>query len=178
MPTTRDVTIPPAKPAFELIDERLSQKVSAGYDHARLQSVLAGLIGAWAQGRGRVGTEWRFFLDAPAPRRNSLVPDVAYLAYERLSREQRAEAEEPHIAPDLAVEILSPSDWRSQVERKTALYLDAGTKVVMEVDPTECTVTIQDGLGARVYREGGVMEHAALPGLRLDVAELFATLDA
>lgn len=84
----------------------------------------------------------------------------------------------PHVAPDIAVEILSPSDWRSQVEHKTALYLDAGTKVVMEVDPTESTVTIHYGLGARVYREGDVMEQAALPGFRVDVAELFATLDA
>lgn len=177
MASASEVRIPSAKPAFELIDERLCQKVSPKYDHARLQSVLATLVSYWAKGRGRVGTEWRFYFDVPESGRNSLVPDVAYLSYERLSREQRAAAQEPHVAPNLAVEILSPGDWRSQVERKTALYLAAGTELVLEVDPTERIVTIHDSVGNRVYREGDVLEHEALPDFRLLITKLFATLD-
>ena len=177
MPIATEITIPEAKPAFEFIDERLVQKVSPRYSHARLQYNLAYLIGVWARDRGRVGTEWRFHLDLPEPGRNSLVPDVAYLSYERLPREARAAAEEPHVAPDLAVEILSPSDWRSQVERKTELYIAAGTDVVMEVDPRHRTIAIHDRSGDRSFGEGDVLEHAALPGFRLAVAELFATLD-
>src|ERR1700734_3518740 len=100
-------TIPTAKPAFELIDERLCQKVSPRYDHARLQSVVTALFSTWAKDRGRVGTEWRFYFGADRGQ-NSLVPDVAYLSFERLPRDGRDEAQEPQLAPDVAVEILSP----------------------------------------------------------------------
>ena len=171
------IAIPEAKPAFELIDERLTQKVSPPYDHARLQYNLAYRIGVWAKNRGRVGTEWRFYLDMPEPGRNSLVPDVAYLSYDRLSRDEREAAQEPRMAPNLAVEILSPSDWRSQVDRKIGLYLAAGTDLVMVVDAEERTLTVYDRLGADVFREGDVVEHRALPELRLALTELFASLD-
>jgi Uma2 family endonuclease len=170
------VTIPEAKPAFELIDERLVQKVSPRYSHARLQGVLHGLLSAWAESRGRVGSEWRFALDRPEPGRNSLVPDVAYLSYESLSRDDREAAEEPQMAPDLAVEIISPSDWRGHVDRKTALYLAAGAAVVMEVDPAQRTVVLHDRDSSRTYREGDILEHASLPGFRLDIVALFASI--
>lgn len=174
--TTRDRTIPEAKPAFELIDGRLCQKVSPRYDHANLQGVLHALFREWAKGRGRVGSEWQFDLDEPLGR-NSLVPDVAYLSFERLARTERAAAQIPHVAPDVAVEILSPSDWRSQVDRKTTIYLAAGTRLVIEVDPAARTVRTR-ALGLdRVHRAGEVIEHSAMPGFRLDVAALFAALD-
>jgi Uma2 family endonuclease len=174
--TTRDRSIPEAKPAFELIDGRLCQKVSPRYDHANLQAALAVLFRAWAKGRGRVGTEWQFDLDEPLGR-NSLVPDVAYLSFERLARTERAAAQIPHVAPDVAVEILAPADWRSQIDRKTTIYLAAGTRLVIEVDPAARTVRTR-ALGLdRVHRVGEIIEHPAMPGFRLDVAELFATLD-
>jgi Uma2 family endonuclease len=174
--TSRETAIPEAKPAFELIDERLCQKVSPRYDHARLQTTLVALFSDWAKGRGRVGTEWRFSLDEPfGP--NSLVPDVAYLSYERLARTERAAAQEPHLAPDVTVEVLSPSDWRSQVDRKTTIYLAAGTRLVLEIDPGVRTVRTR-ALGLdRVHRAGEIMEHPAMPGFRLDVTALFAVLD-
>lgn len=176
MSVASKVAIPEAKPAFELIDGRLVQKVSPRYTHARLQLELLGVIGAWARERGRVGSEWRFALD-DAPGRPWVVPDVAYLSYERVPRKQREAAEEPHVAPDLAVEILSPGDWRQHVDRKTELYLAGGTIAVIEVDPAQRTVTIYDGAGRQVYRDGGVAAHAAFSGLRVDVTELFDSVE-
>ena len=58
MATSTETIIPHAKPAFELIDERLSQKVSPQYDHARLQRNTS-LFGD-GQGRGRVGSSGAF----------------------------------------------------------------------------------------------------------------------
>lgn len=164
----------PAKPAFELVDDRLSQKVSPQYAHARLQSTLATLMTAWAKGRGRVGTEWRFTFVPVGDRIASLVPDVAYLSYERLPRERRAEAELPQLAPDVAVEILSPDDWRQQVDRKTKLYLAGRTALVIEVDPQKRTLTTHDATGSTTYAETDVVVHPALPGLLLDLREIFA----
>lgn len=169
--------IPRVEPAFELIDDRLCQKVSPKHDHGRLQFVLASLIWNWAKGRGRVATEWRFYLDLPQPGRNSLVPDIGYLSFDRLSRECRADAQEPEIAPDVAVEILSPREWREQVDRKTELYLAAGTRLVIEVDPEHRSIALHDVDGSRTLNEGDIFEHPAMPGFRLDLRELFAALD-
>jgi Uma2 family endonuclease len=170
------INIPHAKPAFELIDERLSQKVSPQYDHARLQGTLMSRLSDWAHGRGRVGSEWRFYLDTPEPG-HSFVPDVAYLSYDRLPREARAAAQQPHLAPDVAFEILSAHDWQSQVDRKTVLYLEAGGRLVVEVDLQARTMTAHDRSGSHIFSAGDIFEHSALPGFRLDIASLFAVLD-
>jgi hypothetical protein len=46
----------------------------------------------------------------------------------------------------------------------------------MEVDPAQRTVVLHDREGRSTYREGDILEHAALPGFRLDVTGLFATI--
>jgi Uma2 family endonuclease len=167
-------TIPEAKPAFELIDDRLCQKVSPQYDHGRLQLILAGRMATWARGRGRVATEWRCYLDVAGA---SLVPDVAYVSYERLPRERRAEAQQPHLAPDVAIEILSPDDWRQQIDRKIQLYLENGTRLVIEIDPGRRLIVTHDANGTTTYADHDVLEHPSMPEFRLSLDELFAALD-
>jgi Uma2 family endonuclease len=171
-----ETRIPDAKPAFELVDDRLCQKVSPQYAHAALQLAIGSELTRWARGRGRVGSEWRFTFEAGG-RVASLVPDVGYLSYTRVPRAERAAAQEPACAPDVAVEILSPSDWREQVERKTQLYLAGGTQLVLIVDPLARTLTPHDAAGQRTYRQTESFAHPALPELQLGLAELFAALE-
>lgn len=170
-------TIPEAKPAFELIDDRLCQKVSPKYDHARLQGHVDHLLRALGREHGRVGIEWRFTFDGPEGRPQSLVPDVGFLSFERIGRERRSDAQEPEVAPDIAVEVLSPSDWRGHVERKCELYLAAGTTLVIEIDPGRRTVAVHDRTHTRNLVEPDVLEHPAFPWLHLSVSDIFAALD-
>jgi Uma2 family endonuclease len=106
-----------------------------------------------------------------------LVPDVGYLAYDRLSRESRDAAEEPHIAPDVAFEVLSPGDRALHVAHKIDVYLRSGTKLVVIVDPLRRTMRTIDAAQERLLREGDVFEHPALPDFSLALADLFAALD-
>ena len=108
MRTIPDLGIPEVKPAIELYAGVLRQKVSPQFTHARLQMRCAVLLGAWAHRRGRVGTEWRFYFVGRAGEPSSLVPDVAYVSFARLPYDADAQAERPTIAPDIAIEILSP----------------------------------------------------------------------
>jgi Uma2 family endonuclease len=71
-------------PEVELIDGLSVPKASPGRRHALLQGELGARLGAWAQERGEVGIEWRFYL-AETPRRTQLVPDVAYVAIARMA---------------------------------------------------------------------------------------------
>ena len=70
-----------------------------------------------------------------------LMPDVAFVSPERMPDDLNKVFPTP---PDLAVEVVSPSDVFRRVVRKALDYLEAGTKMVWIVEPTSQTV--------RVYR--------------------------
>ena len=68
-----------------------------------------------------------------------LAPDVAFVSrakYETIENE----AHYLPVAPELVAEVLSPSDRFSRVESKAFAWLDAGTKLVLVVDPENETV--------------------------------------
>jgi Uma2 family endonuclease len=69
-------------------------------------------------------------------------PDVSFISTTRLPPDRIPEHFIPE-APDLAVEILSPSSRWSEVEEKVADYLAGGTRVVWVVDPTERRVVVR-----------------------------------
>lgn len=66
-------------------------------------------------------------------------PDVAFVSTARLP-ENRNQASP--IAPDLAVEVVSPSDVFRRVIEKAFAYLDAGTQIVWVIEPGSKTVTV------------------------------------
>jgi len=66
-------------------------------------------------------------------------PDVAFVSQERLP-ENRHQASP--IPPDLAVEVVSPTDKVYDVQEKALEYLDAGTKMVWVIEPIAKTVTV------------------------------------
>ena len=65
-------------------------------------------------------------------------PDVAFVSSARLPDDRR---EVFSIPPDLAVEVLSPSDIQYRVLEKVFAYLDAGTRLVWVIEPVGQTVT-------------------------------------
>ena len=80
-----------------------------------------------------------------------------------------------HLAPDLAVEIVSPSNTASEIIDKTADYLDAGTRLVWVIEPSRRSVTIYRSRSEiRLLREGDALEgYDVLPGFSVPVAEVF-----
>ncbi|MGH7756342.1 MAG: Uma2 family endonuclease, partial [Vulcanimicrobiaceae bacterium] len=117
--------------------------------------------------------EWRFSFAPPDASFSSLVPDVGYLARATLDALSPQAAEEPPIAPEIAVEVLSPSDRPIDVCWKTATYLRGGTRLVIVCDPTRRTVTAHDGGSPQVFAESNTFRHPAVPGFELELAALF-----
>ena len=80
-----EIVLPETKPETEWVRGRALQKVSPTYDHAALQAELVIALRTWAGAgeHGRVGTEWRFRIAPPAAVVRPLVPDVAFLSYDR-----------------------------------------------------------------------------------------------
>lgn len=66
-------------------------------------------------------------------------PDIAFVSTARLP-ENRCQVSP--VAPDLAVEVISPSDIQYRVVEKALAYLNAGTRLVWIIEPVGKTVTV------------------------------------
>src|SRR5215467_11028342 len=132
----REIVLPETKPALEWINGRVVQKVSPQRKHSLAQARFAAALLAWAteRGCGDVGTEWEFRVAPPGEDRRPLVPDVAFLSFDRLPYDDEAAADIPRVAPNVAVEILSPGDRRADVDEKIRVYLAAGTEAIFLVN--------------------------------------------
>lgn len=101
-------------------------------------------------------------------------PDVAFVRKERLAAvEQGVFA---NGAPDLAVEVFSPSDSVRQLMRKVKQYFAAGCHTVWIVYPERREVNVLEASGAdRLLREDDIIEAPELlPGFSVKVAEFFS----
>jgi Uma2 family endonuclease len=78
-------------------------------------------------------------------------------------------------APDLAVEVLSPSNRWADIRRKVDQYFAAGARMVWIVDPQSKSVTVHPSADRShtIGRDDSLDGGDVLPGLRLPVAELF-----
>ena len=101
-------------------------------------------------------------------------PDVSFISRERLEEIGETDRYFP-AAPDLAVEVISPSDRYAEVEAKVLEWLDAGTRMVIVVNPRTRTVRVYrspydvDDLGMDGEIDGGDV----VPGWRLAVSRIF-----
>ena len=72
-------------------------------------------------------------------------PDVSFVAAGRFP-DERWPIGFPELAPDLAVEVLSPDDRRGDVLEKVGEYLDVGTRLVWVIDPEKRTAVVYRSL--------------------------------
>jgi Uma2 family endonuclease len=161
---------------IELVRGTIVREPRPGGEHGLISSELFSRLDRHvrAAGLGRVLVETGFRLPgSPATVRG---PDVAFLARERLPA--RAPRSFWEGAPDLAVEVISPSDRWTRVQDKAFDYLDAGAREVWVVDPLARRVTVYRSrtesvvLGADSTLSGGTL----LPGFELRLSELFSGL--
>jgi len=78
-------------------------------------------------------------------------------------------------APDLAVEVLSPSNRRSRIASKVAMYFGRGGRLVWVISPKKRTLTIhKPGVAPVVLTVGQeVTGEDVIPGFRYPIARLF-----
>jgi Uma2 family endonuclease len=103
-------------------------------------------------------------------------PDVSFVSLDPLAPDRIPEHFIPG-APDLAVEILSPSSRWSEVEEKIADYFAGGARLVWVVDPGERRVIVRypDRPPGIIAADGILDGNEVVPGFALAVAELFGS---
>ncbi len=109
---------------------------------------------------------------------NERLPDVSFISAARLPKDGEPTTKWM-IAPDLAIEIISPNDLYGKVKNKIREYLTAGVKEVWIVEPEFKMITIyRSQTDFTVFaEEDELVSETLLPGFRLKLSELFQLPD-
>ncbi len=161
------------KRLVELIDGTLVEKTMGTYE-GRLGGLVVHFIEDYLEVND-LGIS--FGADAPfrvLPRQVRL-PDVSFVSWTKLPNRELPAESVAALAPDLAVEVLSESNTRREMERKRRDYFTAGVRLVWQIDPDTRTAEVftapdqHTAVGPDGELDGGDV----LPGFRLSLRRLF-----
>ena len=156
----------------ELINGELFMSPAPNTLHQIILSNLNDIIKAYA--RKTEGIAMFSPVDVYLDQKNVFQPDLLYIKKENLSilTERGLNG-----APDLAVEILSPSNSFKDRNQKKNLYQKFGVKEYWIIDPGNKTIEIyefeSDENPALYLAEEGLVTSKLLPGLSFSFADLF-----
>ena len=158
----------------ELVKGELREMAPAGRFHGRYAMRIGASLLSWAEttSAGEVyAAETGFLLASDHVR----APDAAFVRAERLAEIGDADSFIP-LAPDVAVEVVSPSDRYAEVNEKIEDWLDAGTRAVVVADPRRRIVSVHSrGAPTVTLDESDILEVGdAAPEWAMAVANIFA----
>jgi Uma2 family endonuclease len=167
----------PDEKNYELVDGHLVER-----NTSTLSSWVAGellfLIRSYCQTnpRGWVLPEGTGYQCFPASPKLVRKPDVSFVSQDRLPPKAKASWEGYlKIAPDLAVEVISPKDLAYEIDRKVIDYLAAGVPLVWVIHPETCAVSVHRRTGpwGWLQEEDELSGEDILPGFRCRVGAIF-----
>ncbi len=164
--------LPRGRFRHELVKGELLTMPLPGEEHGAVSATLMVALAQYVKANklGVVYAETGFKLESDPD--TVLGPDVAFVRRERIGTISKKYREG---APDLAVEVISPSERPHAIKRKTEQWLQFGARSVWNVNPQTMTVS--------VYRNNGEVWHFAgsdiltdddlLPGFQISLSEIF-----
>jgi Uma2 family endonuclease len=163
----------PDRRLVELIDGTLVEK-TMGFYEARVGIVLAYFIEGYIDEHDLGITLGSDAMLRILPRQVRL-PDVTFLSWTKMPNRELPREPVAPLVPDLAVEVLSESNTRKEMERKRKDYFTAGVRRVWQIDPDTETAEVYTApedftpIGA----DGELDGEDILPGFRLSLKRLF-----
>jgi Uma2 family endonuclease len=142
--------------------------------HASIQLIIGGELYIYLKKNplGKAFTEAHFKL-WPDRDKEARIPDVSFIVKERLPKDW---LHYPAMAPDLAVEILSPTDSFEATMEKVDEYLRQGTQIVWVVITSTREVLVCTAEGKHTVRDVLIAPNL-LPGFELPVQTIFAGVE-
>jgi Uma2 family endonuclease len=158
----------------ELVRGELAMMSPAGFEHGVIVGNIHTCLATYVkqQSLGIVAAAETGFVISRNPD-TVRAPDVGFIRAERVPRVRtRGFFQGP---PDLAVEVLSPTDRAGELLAKVQDWLTAGCRAVWVVDPTSQTISVYRGSRETplLTVDDELTDEELLPGFRLRVAELF-----
>ncbi len=170
---TEELILDPEK-EYEIVDGQPEEKIMGGARHGGVGVRLIIRLGTHIEINrlgGVYGPDTLFRIG-----KNNRMPDVAFVSAARLPEEGEPEGIW-ELAPDLAVEIISPSDLWEKVISKIEEYFAAGVRQVWLISPTYRTLTVYHSpTQVTILSDNDELtSNDIVPGFRLKIAELFQT---
>ena len=166
---------------YEVVDGVIVEKPPMGVYEYDLANVLNNRLTDFIMplGLGRVWVEMFFDFRPIVDRQRR--PDVAFISADRWPIDRRAprRAATWRMVPDLAVEVVSPTNPAVEVAEKVEEYFHVGMSRVWVVYPNTAKVYVYDSpTSVRIFGRGQPLtDEAMFPGFRLDLDELFGPPD-
>ncbi len=161
---------------IEVVDGEIITMPPPGRKQGRVGARVIHLLLSFVEekGLGEVFGETTYVLEGePGHIRRMRAPDVSFVAKANLPAGQD-DGGYFYQPPDLAVEIVSPTERAGDVMRKVNDYLRAGTRLIWIVYPETRQVVVHTPQGATIYGEEQALDGGdLLPGLSVSVAALF-----
>ena len=172
--TAQDLAaLPDDGKVYELHNGVLVEVEGSKYRQSQLAAWLIYLILSFVEQHGLGGEVTGADGSAVLNEFNTRIPDVSYISAERVSTQDKDSYIEG--APDLAIEVVSPSNSNLEMQQRAAEYLLAGAQLVWIVNPAKQTVDVYGPHGTRTVLsgtdslDGGDM----LAGLALSLSKVF-----
>lgn len=172
--TYEDYCRMPAGLRYELVEGDIRMTPSPSVFHQEISKRLGKLLLEWIEGQG-LGLVYDAPIDVVLSEHNVVQPDLLYVSRERLGIIKEANIQG---APDLVVEILSPStaEWDRVTKRRA--YERYGVRELWLVDLEGRSIEVATRKGValevlQVYPLGTTLSSPILPGFTVDVAQLF-----
>lgn len=154
----------------ELHDGELFEISHPKLRHWKVQDRLTDLLKPLLRTKGTVGSEFGF---RPTPEYNLCVADVAFVSKERF--ESADPNDNLYGAPELVIEVESPSNTAAEFERRERMCLANGCREFWIVYPKLQGIRVSTFDGrVRRYGQGDTIELTIAPGAAIAVDEIFA----
>ncbi|MBW4571129.1 MAG: Uma2 family endonuclease [Tolypothrix carrinoi HA7290-LM1] len=157
---------------MELIQGNIIVMSPSGYESDEVAAAMISQLDQWVRPRkiGRVAASSAGFR---LPNSDLRAPDASFVLAERLRRSPKSFAQ---LAPDLTVEVKSPSDKLEEVRAKIQEFLAVGTRVGILINPDERIVEVYySRQEAVILRDQDVLTVPdLLPGWEVQISDLWS----
>jgi len=162
---------------FEIIRGKASAMVTPNAGHQAVLAALAGQFSDFLEDKPHKAYsapyDVRLFYKEDESDDTIVQPDIAVVCDEKKRGQEGCRG-----APDLAVEILSPSNTAIEMEQKLNLYREAGVREYWVIDPENLSLTVycfREVGSIYNYKNTATVPVAVLPGLMIELEKVFKT---
>ncbi len=163
---------------YELVDGELIVS-NSGLEHGYIAAILVSALYSFVVSR-KLGVVLDSSTAFTMKTGNKRSPDVSFLSKDRLQGLKKLPKGFGQGAPDLAVEILSPSNTTAEIHSKIVEYLENGTKLIWVINPEEEYVLVYKSKPSpdRLLSSVDILSgEETLPDFSFAVADLFPQFD-
>jgi Uma2 family endonuclease len=153
----------------ELIGGEVVKMPPPSHKHDLIKNHINRLLIRFLDANPQLGLDSQVEMAAKVGKHDTFVPDVGVVSKSRLGGEQRVLCG----APELAIEVVSPTDMPTKLKPKVDAYLHGGSKTVWVILPDSRSVMIHSVDSVRELRDDQLIEDPLLPGFSAPVSRFF-----